>query len=181
MIKNKDIYTFVRFGGLDLKKQEGFEKGDWKCSYHSPPAPRGFYSMPKIAQEFFLLGGLDQTQPGIFAKTGENVINKKTENPNYWRDKLRQIRKEFRKDEGVLWHHLEEFVEPKDILQRHGTWVKTNIRVWAKAFSRMSTVYRYGRMKYDLDNGINKHGDGKGIIGWYSKDHCEVFFDTKVG
>ena len=44
----------------------------------------------------------------------------------------------------------------------------------------MSTSLRYGRMKYNLERGINITGDGKGITGWYSKDHCEVFFDEKV-
>jgi hypothetical protein len=178
MLKGKDIYTFVRFGGLDLKNQKGFSKTPE--TYHQPPASRGFYAMPKIAQEFFLIGSLNSTQPGVFAKSGENVINKKSQEPNYWRDKLRQIRKEFKKTDGEIWHHLEEYTDIKDILQRHGSWVKTDIKVWAKAFSKMSTIMRYGRAKYDLDYGINQHGDGKGVVGWYSKDHCEVFFDEKV-
>ena len=180
MLKDKDPYVFVRFGGLQIKRQKGYEKGDWQCSYHSPPAPKGFYSMPKIAQEFFLVGCLSQTQPGIFAKSGDNVIGRKAENPRYWKDRMRQIRKEFRKQEGELWHHLEEFVDRKEILQAHGSWVKTSIRAWAKAFSKMSTIYRYGRHKYDLENGINQHGDGRSIIGPFSRDHCEVFFDSKI-
>lgn len=170
MLKGKDIYTFVRFGGLDLKNQDGFSQ--YPETYHQPPASRGFYAMPKIAQEFFLIGSLDSTQPGIFAK--------KNEDPNYRKNKLRQIRKEFRKTDGEIWHHLEEYTDIKDVLQRHGSWIKTDIKTWAKAFSKMSTIMRYGRAKYDLDYGINKHGDGKGVVGWYSKDHCEVFFDEKV-
>jgi len=170
MLKGKDIFTFVRFGGLDLKNQKGFSQNPE--TYHQPPATRGFYAMPKIAQEFFLIGSLDSTQPGTFAK--------KTEDPNYQKNKLRQIRKEFRKTDGEIWHHLEEYTDIKDVLQRHGSWVKTDIKTWAKAFSKMSTIMRYGRAKYDLDYGINQHGDGKGVVGWYSKDHCEVFFDEKV-
>jgi hypothetical protein len=179
MLKGKDIFTFVRFGGLSIKKQKGFEKGDWKSSYHSPPAPRGFYSMPKIAQEFFLLGSLSKTQPGIFAKE-ENVTKAKEDNEDYWRDKLRQIRKEFRKTNGFVWHHLEEYIDPKEIVDRHGTWVKSDMKSWSIAFSRMSTILRFGREKYDLDNGITSPGIGKGVLGFYSKDHCEVFFDEKV-
>jgi hypothetical protein len=178
MLKGKDIYTFVRFGGLDLKNQKGFSQDPE--TYHEPPSSRGFYAMPKIAQEFFLVGSLSSTQPGVFAKSGENSINKKSENPNYWRDKLREIRKEFKKNDGEIWHHLEEYTNHKDILQRHGSWIKTDIKVWAKSFSKMSTILRYGRHKYDLDNGINQQGRGKGIVGWYSKDHCEVFFDEKI-
>lgn len=170
MLKGKDIFTFVRFGGLDLKNQKGFNKYD--NSYHSPPSPRGFYAMPKIAQEFFLIGSLESTQPGVFRKSGDEK--------DYWKTKLRQIRKEFRKIDGEIWHHLEEYTNHKDILQRKGDWIKTDIKIWAKAFSKMSTSLRYGRMKYDLERGVNITGDGKGITGWYSKDHCEVFFDEKV-
>lgn len=179
MLKNKDPYTFVRFGGLQIKKQKGFEKGDWKESYHSPPAAKGFYAMPKIAQEFFLISCLDQTQPGIFA-SGKDAIEKRIQNPKYWKDRLRGIRKEFRKTDGELWHHLEPWTDRTEILAVHGSWVKTSIKAWAKAFSKISTIYRYGRHKYDLDNGLNEHGDGKGIFGHYSKDDCEVFFDSKV-
>ena len=95
MLKGKDIFTFVRFGGLDLKNQNGFSQTPE--TYHQPPASRGFYAMPKIAQEFFLIGSLSSTQPGIFAKSGDNVINKKAQDPNYYKNKLRQIRKEFKK------------------------------------------------------------------------------------
>jgi len=166
MLKGKDIYTFVRFGGLDLKNQKGFSQDPG--SYHQPPASRGFYAMPKIAQEFFLVGSLESTQPGVFAKDSRNV-------ENYWKDKLRQIRKEFRKTDGEIWHHLEEYTNHKDILQRHGSWIKTDIKVWAKSFSKMSTIMKWGRHK-DLGGEIYP----RGITGIYSKDHCEVFFDEKI-
>jgi hypothetical protein len=165
MLKGKDIYTFVRFGGLDLKNQEGFSQVPE--TYHQPPASRGFYAMPKIAQDLFLVSSLANTQPGVFSKEAED--------PNYWRNKLRQIRKEFRKTDGEIWHHLEEYTNQKDILQRHGSWIKTDIKVWAKAFSKMSTIMRWGRHK-DMGGGIYP----RGIIGIYSKDHCEVFFDQKI-
>jgi len=166
MLKGKDIYTFVRFGGLDLKKQKGYSKTPE--TYHQPPASRGFYAMPKIAQELFLVGSLSSTQPGVFSKDSQNI-------ENYWRDKLRQIRKEFKKTDGEIWHHLEEYTDHKDVLQRHGSWIKTDIKVWAKAFSKMSTIMKWGRNK-DLGGEIYP----RGITGMYSKDHCEVFFDEKV-
>ena len=166
MLKGRDIYTFVRFGGLDLKKQKGFSKNNE--TYHQPPSSRGFYAMPKIAQEFFLIGSLKNTQPSIFPK---EISTEKA-----YKEKLRQIRKEFRKNEGYIWHHLEEYTDHKDIIQRHGSWIKTDIKSWAKAFSKMSTILRYGRS----DINEMRVGDGKGIVGWYSKDHCEVFFDEKV-
>ena len=166
MLKGKDIFTFVRFGGLDLKNQKGFSQDPE--TYHQPPASRGFYAMPKIAQELFLVGSLDSTQPGVFAKDDKGV-------ENYRRDKLRQIRKEFKKTEGEIWHHLEEYTNHKDVLQRHGSWIKTDIKVWAKAFSKMSTIMKWGRSQ-SLGGEIYP----RGITGIYSKDHCEVFFDEKV-
>ena len=166
MLKGKDIYTFVRFGGLDLKNQKGFSISPE--TYHQPPASRGFYAMPKIAQELFLVGSLESTQPGVFAKDGKNV-------ENYWRDKLRQIRKEFKKTEGEIWHHLEEYTDHKDILQINGSWIKTDIKVWSKSFSKMSTKMKWGRSK-EMGGEIYP----RGITGIYSKDHCEVFFDEKV-
>ena len=134
MLKGKDIFTFVRFGGLDLKNQKGFDKDD--NSYHSPPSPRGFYAMPKIAQEFFLIGSLECTQPGIFRKSENNSIDSE----NYWKNKLRQIRKEFRKVDGEIWHHLEEYTNHKDILQRKGDWVKTDMKTWPKHFLKCLQV-----------------------------------------
>lgn len=177
MLKGKDIFTFVRFGGLDLKKQKGFSKED--DGYHSPPATRGFYAMPKIAQEFFLIGCIDVTQPGIFPKNRFDESGFLIEN-NSKKVRYREIRKEFRKDKGEIWHHLEEYTKHKDILDRKGCWIKTDIKVWEKSFSKMCTILRGGRNKYDLEAGIDKVYPNRGLMGNFSKDHCEVFFDEKV-
>ena len=40
----------------------------------------------------------------------------------------------------------------------------------------MSLNHRYGEDSFSVKD-INK---SKGITGYYSKDHCEVFFDEKV-
>jgi hypothetical protein len=58
-VKGKNLNIFVRFGGLNLKKQEGYSNSP--SSFHQPPASRGFYAMPKVAQEFFLIGSLDRS------------------------------------------------------------------------------------------------------------------------
>ena len=170
-LKGKDPFVFVRFGGLDLKNQKGYTSKESEMDFHTPPKPRGIYAMPKIAQEFFLIGSLDKTQKGIFKKNADDTDFIK---------KLRQIRKEFRKDSGDIWHHLIDYVDNIDIIERKGQWIKTDIKVWAKAFSKMSTELRYGRSKWDLQSGIKEPGIGKGITGYYSKDHCEVFFDEKT-
>ena len=172
-MKNKR-YIFVRFGGLDVKAQKGFSQTPE--TYHQPPTTRGFYAMPKIAQEFFLIGCLDKTQKGIFAKEGSD----KYLSNNYQKNILRNIRKEFYKDKGYVWHHLGEYVKHNEIVQKHGSWVKTDIRTWEKAFSKMCTILKYGRHSYDVQNGNTSVYVTSGTTGPYSKDHCEVFFDEKV-
>jgi hypothetical protein len=140
--------------------------------------------MPKIAQEHFLLGGMVSYQPNTVPKYPDDSASWTEEQWADFRKRydiaISRMRKEFKKTKGEIWHHLDEYTHHKDVLQREGFWIKTDIKVWVKAFSKMSTILRYGRHKYDLENNVNIHGDGKGITGYYSKDHCEVFFDEKV-
>lgn len=173
-MKNNNKYVFVRFGGLNIKKQKGFNQSPE--TFHEPPTNRGFYAMPKIAQEFFLIGSIDKTQKSIFAKENSDkyLLN------NYHKKILRNIRKEFYKDNGYIWHHLGEYIKENEIISKHGSWVKTDMKTWGKAFSKMCTILKYGRHKYDLENGINSIFVTSGTTGSYSKDHCEVFFDQKV-
>ena len=67
-IKGKDLFVFVRFGGLNLKKQKGYSNKE-DVSYHSPPTSRGIYAMPKIVQEFFLISSIGNFQPGTLPKS----------------------------------------------------------------------------------------------------------------
>jgi len=179
-----NLNHFVRFGGLNLKKQKGYstvpKKGEG-LGWHSPPAPRGFYAMPKVAQELFLIGSIDQFQPGIMPKIKDD------DDYHEWDKRRRKamslLRKEFYKDKGFIWHHLEEHTEVNEIIGRHGSWVKTSILAWEKAFSKMSLESRYGDNKgsgWDLSTRSINEPARSGVVGMYSKDHCEVFFDEKV-
>jgi len=183
MALGKDLTKFVRFGGLNLKQQKGYDT--LSDEYHSPPAPRGFYAMPLVAQEWFLLGAMRHYQPGV-------LPNYPKENEEWTEDQWKEfsernnkafkgLRKEFTKTSGTVWHHLSEFVKPNEVIQRKAAWVKTDIKVWQKAFTKLSLTRRYG------DN--HKYGEGtksivenirSGVLGYYSKDECEVFFDEKV-
>lgn len=173
MFKGKDICVFVRFGGVNLKTQKGYEATP--TTFHKPPAKRGFYAMPKIAQEYFLLGAINEYQPGTVAKIKDG------EDYDIWDKKRKKSmslrRKEFKKTKGFIWHHLGEYCDNNEIILRHGSWVKTTIKHWVVAFKRMSINLRYGESWNFSVKSIN---DAKGIIGFYSKDHCEVFFDEKV-
>lgn len=164
MLKGKDPYVFVRFGGLDLKNQYGYTP-KFK-TYHAPPCNRGFYAMPKIAQDFFLLSSIDKYQRGIFPKDYGGDTKE-------WKIRMSNVRKEFIKKDGCVWHHLESWTKRNLIIESRGSWIKTEIRDWANSFSKMSTTLKWGR-----------HEGGYivplGTIGTYTMDECEVFFDEKV-
>lgn len=177
--KGKDLNTFVRFGGLSMKKQKGYGSD----TYHAPPTTRGFYAFPKISQEMFLVGSLDKTQPGILPKDPDWSKMSDEETKEY--DKKRKqiysnIRKEFTKTSGNIWHHLIDFVKTSDIIDNHGSWVKTSIDAWQKAFSKSSLSDRYGTGWGNETRGEKSINKARGISGDYSKDHYEVFFDEKV-
>ena len=182
MPKVKDLYTFVRFGGLDLKNQKGYKTTN--KTFHSPPVKRGFYAMPKVAQEFFLLGGMRYYQPGILPEYGDDSQNWTKEQWKEFNDRceraMSSIRKEFCKKDGNVWHHLIEQTPANEILDRDGSWIKTSMKAWGKAFGKMSLQNRYGEKRDGIDGTVQSINEAKGITGWYSKDHCEVFFDEKV-
>lgn len=51
---NKNLDTFVRFGGLSSVRQKGYDRS--MPTFHSPPARRGIYAFPRGCIETFLLG-----------------------------------------------------------------------------------------------------------------------------
>ena len=183
-MKGKDLYTFVRFGGVNLKKQKGYSPKP--LTFHAPPAARGFYAMPKVAQEMFLVSSIGKYQEGTMPKEpkyNEDISDEEWGKifKDYYEGKesnFSKMRKEFRKTDGFVWHHLSFYCLRKDIVDEHGSWIKTSIRAWEKAFRKMSLNHRYGLG--DEYPGVNDINQARGIMGLFSKDHCEVFFDEKV-
>lgn len=151
--KNKDFTKFVRFGPLKPVKQLGFGGN----TYHSPPAPKGFYAFPKTLQEPFLIGCLYKTQPNTFGK----------DNGRYGLI-YKSIRREFTFSRGSLWHHLVDFVPPNEVESYHGSWIKTSFLAWVKAINK------------SLANDVNRFGPEQCSMSSFSKDGYEVFFDSKV-
>jgi hypothetical protein len=191
-LKGKSLTTFVRFGGIHPKKQKGFGSD----TFHSPPATRGIYCMPLIAQEFFLLSAMDEFQPGTMPKPLEGkLVGYENGKPQYdwnhltdedWenyskrkRKALSVKRKQFYRTKGNIWHHLCDFVERNEIIATHGSWVKTSMSAWRDAFVKMSLTQRYGNDKGGIDFRTKSVNNSR-LFGWYSKDNCEVFFDEKV-
>ena len=195
MLKGKNLNIFVRFGGTNIKRQKGFGKSD---TFNSPPATKGFYAMPLVAQEFFLLGSMDVYQPGTMPKEPKRKVIGQWEDgdPKYeqlpdevWENHAKRRkkalsvkRKQFLKKTGNIWHHLAEYTDRNEIIAENNSWVKTSIQAWQKAFAKMSLKHRYGEKNSSWDmstHSINQPARS-GVTGMYSKDHCEVFFDEKV-
>jgi hypothetical protein len=192
-LKGKSLTTFVRFGGVHPKKQKGFGTEN----YHSPPATRGFYALPLICQEFFLLSSMDKYQPGTMPKPlkGKLVGTWEDGDPKYdwshltdddWNNHAKRKkkalslkRKQFYRIRGDVWHHLGDYIERNEVIASKGSWVKTSMSAWRDAFVKMSLTQRYGDKSGGFDFRTKSVNESK-LFGWYSKDHCEVFFDEKV-
>jgi hypothetical protein len=194
-MSKKDLTYFVRFGSLDLKKQKGFGKDKYGFTeFHSPPTTKGIYAMPLIAQELFLIGSLDKTQPEQFPKLPEWKENMTSKEKEIWlkycnneeilneaEKKIKKVksnlRKEFRKKKGNIWHHLIDCVDNCEVIARQGSWVKTSIKGWQKAFKKSCLIEKWDSVSLMNAKAFNEI---KGINGYFSKDHYEVFFDEKV-
>lgn len=126
------------------------QKKELNIGWHTPPDGRGIYAFPIRGIERFL---------------------------SAHRMKERYSRIKYR---GDLWHHLVDKVKPRDVLQREGSWVLTEFKVWEKAFSKELI-----EMRLKGWNGkINKDEDETGSLTNYwhhymgrkfpyvNKEHC---------
>ena len=184
--------TFVRYGRMHLTKQKGFGKD----TYHSPPASIGFYAMPIRFQELFLVGSIEDTQPGILGmpKKLDPKFNRDengyTKSDFDWDKHSELHRKKFKKvihkfsvkNEDFIWHHLN--IKQNFIIDTHNDWVKSSIRDWKKALMKESLKLRVESLSTDMETTDSKGGkdfaEVRSKTGMYSKDHFEVFFDSKV-
>lgn len=186
--RDSDIYrVFVRFGKLGLMKQDGFGSN----SFHAPPASKGMYAMPKRFQEMFLVGSIGITQKKYtgFKQSTPGKDSTKEEWDEHYRKRavrMKQIRREFVVDKDVdLWHHLD--VPNNEVIDRHGSWVKTSWYAWKAAVQKESVNLRARSLQQwgdDTEGEYNYQPGGINSVrkrtGAYSMDHFEVFFDTKV-
>ena len=83
-----------------------------------------------------------------------------------------------------IWHHLKEYgtdkplVEKKDILDESGSWIKTTMKVWARALEKIDTLERFSSyIDFGLFGKNLRHGNPHTYPNHYSKDHYEVFIE----
>ena len=83
------------------------------------------------------------------------------------------------KNDDYIWHHLD--VKHNVIVDSYGIWNKTLVRDWKKALSKESVKLRAESLHYDPIFGNSKNlSEVRPKTGWFSKDHFEVFIDSKV-
>lgn len=145
-------------------------------------------------------------------KQGNKITNnhpefdKLIDNPNYWDieigikdgavpdedgdydydDKIHALIKRVHpkhfKHTGDIWHHLKEFVEPEEIIKERGSWVKTSMSTYLKAFKKNAHASKkemrqnqthYNDGKFD----ISKADVCKDGLKYFCRDHLEVFIE----
>ena len=175
-MKNDIDNTLIRYGKLHLTKQKAFGND----TFHSPPAPIGFYAMPIRFQELFLVSSLDEFQPEYLKKPKnfENLSDEEYE--KYERERRKKLIHKFTvKNTDNIWHHLD--CKNNVIIDRHGSWVKTSVSDWKKALKKESLKLRAESMgEFAKYSGKIPLQEVRPKSGFYSKDNFEVFIDSKV-
>lgn len=80
---------------------------------------------------------------------------------------------------GELWHHLGEYCEPSDIIERTKHWVKTSFKAYCRALHKCDTSERfYSYLGCVLERkGKERHGNPHTHPSVFTKDHYEVFIE----
>jgi hypothetical protein len=199
-MKETNKYKFVRFGNINPKKQKGYGKDSYhappakKGFYAMPFKFQEFFLIGSLKDTQPDVFGKDKrakyfednievwntiklkynndeldyiydTPEKIQFKKDLELLDEKFEN------KYTQIRKEFIKKEGFIWHHLGDKTDLNEIVDKHNSWIKTSLSAWNKALKR--TFMKLA--KTEDSTHINGYS-----IKIYSKDAFEVFFDEKI-
>lgn len=189
---SKDI-TFIRWGNLNLVKQEGYTTDPTLMNFHTPPARHGIYAFPEKFIETFLLGKrcYDQKMHEIIKRSptidelnncvGSSVwkdeksreqyfmlpINDTETRDKFYREHTYIVRQKTPKKFTYtknLWHHLRAGLESIDILKTQGEWVLTTMGVYKKQLMKEA-----GKKYCDALKGNR-----------WAKDHFEVFISDKI-
>lgn len=92
--------------------------------------------------------------------------------PIYYRTRPKKF-----KYTGDLWHHLGDYCNEKDIIDRKHGWVKTSYKVWLTALHKCHTKERFDSYMYKNKYSICCNGNPHTCPSFYTKDHYEVFIE----
>jgi len=88
-----------------------------------------------------------------------------------WFIKPKQLKKFYHY--GELWHHLGDNLKPHEIIERKGSWVKTDFENYKKALKK-----EYAKIKQPwVQHSFQKFQDKEFWVGNWGKDHMEVFIE----
>lgn len=200
---NKDIY-FLRWGNLNpIKHKEARKASEDEC-IHVAPCYKGIYAFPRGYVERFLLGGATgELRAKVIKINGEMIQERdfyeedwETIKPQYikWMKKNKISKKDltniyvdeksfiayFQKPKkftykGEIWHHLEEYIDKKEILDsRHG-WIKTKYDVYLKALHKCDIDERFKSYMNKIFG--SRHGNPHTFPRLFSNDYYEVFIE----
>lgn len=184
-------------------KEARLDSEDENRTFHTAPTFKGFYAFPSHKIEPFLLSGsygdnranylkdengnkilvndfytdqgIDPKYKALLKKKHikfHDVIDAYNVDDEIWYVKYRPRPHRFTY-EGTLWHHLEDYVDKKDILAKKGSWIKTNYDVYCKAYKKADTQERFDfYMRFS-----DRSGDPHTFPNISTKDHYEVFIE----
>ena len=167
---------------------------------HTPPTRNGIYAFvwpyfepfllqsPRLDREFeYLRDGkgnlIDKNHPEFQVNSDKyrHRVNKQTGIETLYDLRRPKIFEYY----GPLWHHLEQFVDPKDVLQRKEFWVKTNFDAYVKALKKeLHSVLRTDgvesmRGEKEPSSPFWQYRSKRPAQNFY-RDHLEVFIDDKI-
>jgi len=188
---------FVRFGNIKATRQKHF--GEYE-SFHSPPVKDGFYAMPHKAQEFFLIGCIDETQPHLFPKTPysevvyekwKDIINdipiewdksggcytNVTKYPKEYEDEMKEAKDKYLK---IMRQIRREFtLKDEDIIWHHLENMIPHNEIIQRSGSWVSSRVKEYKKAFKKENARLKYSKKFTPYG-YSKDHFEVFIPFNI-
>lgn len=157
---------FLRYGSLNGTKYKNIKNKEY---FHCPPCKKGIYAFPLEYEEPFLWVWK------IKNKEGETEEEHKARIKKY----IKENRRVFEYD-GPLWCHFIEEIRGKIV----GSWVLTDTGGYQDALSKVAHNDTKGLVKclvkdFKEDPGIIINPYKRGLGGFCSKDHLEVFIQKK--
>lgn len=137
---------FHRYGALNAKhtrhRTMGVRFGVETDSFHAPPTPRGLYAMPADVNDPFLWGWRYKLSAAAKRRLAGLVGDAREQAERAeWRRAARADHRHFEYS-GELWHHLGDYCPNHAVLARHGSWVLTSTRAFAKARAKAEATLR---------------------------------------
>jgi len=160
---------FIRFGGLSKVNYKKAVKHD---TYHSPPMKKGIYAFifPYI-EDFLWVWKLQN----VYVKDKmKKIENTKYENfSSMYRIEYKRLRKKF-KYNGMIWtHFVDESLKQGIGIQYKKNWVQVHTDDLEMLLKKDKHIVN----RESDDNFLMIDPYKRGLGGYYSRDHLEVFIE----